>query len=216
MIQNISYKDQVYEYLEKAIIKGELKAGEMYSEQYFAQMLRISRTPVREAVLQLQYEGLVEIFYNRGFKVRELVPEAVYQAVQVCITVEGCGLSQLARQIRTPGGQEALKVIQECLEQEEGLLHRSQDPYEYVKAYRKFHYNLVGFTGNTYFMRLLKQARVPLERLAVQKPYQKSYYAAALQDQQAILAWIGRGEEKKAADLLRKYICKEKIMCYIP
>ena len=43
MINKTSYKDQVYEYLKSAIIKGDLQPGEIYSEQMFAERLNVSR-----------------------------------------------------------------------------------------------------------------------------------------------------------------------------
>ena len=54
MLKKVSYKDQIYQYLKEAIVKGELLPGEVYSEKQFADKLNVSRTPVREAVLQLK------------------------------------------------------------------------------------------------------------------------------------------------------------------
>ena len=47
-------------------MKGELLPGEVYSEKQFADKLNVSRTPVREAVLQLKNDDLIEIFNFSG------------------------------------------------------------------------------------------------------------------------------------------------------
>ncbi|MGL4209800.1 MAG: GntR family transcriptional regulator, partial [Candidatus Adiutrix sp.] len=52
-ITRVTLKGQAYDYLKSAILHGDLEGGRVYSEQYFANQLEISRTPVREAVLQL-------------------------------------------------------------------------------------------------------------------------------------------------------------------
>ena len=82
-LQRISLKAQVYEYLKQAIINGDLKVGEIYSEQYFADKLSISRTPVREAILQLQHENMVEVKANRGIIVKPLLLDEIKKIIEI-------------------------------------------------------------------------------------------------------------------------------------
>lgn len=82
-LQRISLKAQVYEYLKQAIINGDLKIGEIYSEQYFADKLSISRTPVREAILQLQHENMVEVKANRGIIVKPLLLDEIKKSLKL-------------------------------------------------------------------------------------------------------------------------------------
>ena len=62
----ISLKKQAYEAIRTAVLQRELKRNLIYSEQWFADRFQISRTPVREALLQLRNEGLIEVLPNRG------------------------------------------------------------------------------------------------------------------------------------------------------
>ena len=88
-LQRISLKAQVYEYLKQAIINGDLKVGEIYSEQYFADKLSISRTPVREAILQLQHENMVEVKANRGIIVKPLLLDEIKKIIETRLAIEG-------------------------------------------------------------------------------------------------------------------------------
>ena len=63
------YRDQVADALRAALIAGELEPGEVYSAPVLAVQFGVSATPVREAMLDLVREGLVDIVPNKGFRV---------------------------------------------------------------------------------------------------------------------------------------------------
>ena len=66
MNEYLPLRDVVFNTLRKAILKGELKPGERLMEIALAERLGVSRTPVREALRQLETDGLVENILNRG------------------------------------------------------------------------------------------------------------------------------------------------------
>ena len=61
-----SLSERAYEILKQAIVTGEFRQGQLLTEEQLAQELAISRTPVRSAVKQLEYEGLVEVNTSRN------------------------------------------------------------------------------------------------------------------------------------------------------
>jgi DNA-binding GntR family transcriptional regulator len=65
----VAIRDKVYSILSKAIFQGEIKPGERLVESKIAKSLNISRTPVREAIIQLQQKGLVVPSPPKGVKV---------------------------------------------------------------------------------------------------------------------------------------------------
>ena len=72
MIKRITLKKQAYDYLYQALLEGQIEESRIYSEQYFAELLGISRTPVREAVMQLSQEGFLQIHPNKGFSLHRM------------------------------------------------------------------------------------------------------------------------------------------------
>lgn len=80
--------DQVFASLRSAITSGAMPVGEKHSVGSVALQLGVSRTPVREAVLQLANLGLVEILKNQGFVVTERDRRDVEQVFQLRIWLE--------------------------------------------------------------------------------------------------------------------------------
>lgn len=75
--------DQVRAILTEAIAEGRLLPGSLHSVQSLATRLHVSRTPVREALIQLARQGMVEFARNRGVRILERSPEDVAEIFQV-------------------------------------------------------------------------------------------------------------------------------------
>ncbi len=68
----LSLKDHVYNYISQAINEGRLKPNEKINEKMIMEDLNISRTPVREAFLELSVEGYLENVPRKGFHVKRV------------------------------------------------------------------------------------------------------------------------------------------------
>ena len=66
-IKAINLREQARGQIRAAIVMGNVIAGEIYPVTFFASQLKVSATPVREALLDLANEGLVEPARNKGF-----------------------------------------------------------------------------------------------------------------------------------------------------
>lgn len=87
-----SLTELVKEHIRSRIIDGELRLGEALSENVLAAQLGISKTPVREALLQLKLEGLVDIQPQRGSFVFRMTPEEVDEFCEYRIILESAAL----------------------------------------------------------------------------------------------------------------------------
>lgn len=88
-----------YESLKALIISGELKPGSDLDEQEFVKRFKVSRTPVREALIRLSSEGLVSIAPNRGAKVSNLNFSDITDHLEIMdiLTPSVCYLAALRR-----------------------------------------------------------------------------------------------------------------------
>lgn len=86
--------------IREAILEGRIGPGERLREETIARDLGISRTPVREALLLLQGEGLVESSPNRGAAVRAFGAEEIEEMYQLRALLEGHAARQAARRIQ--------------------------------------------------------------------------------------------------------------------
>ncbi len=84
-----SLYEQVYDALRAAILTGDLQAGERLVETQLAAWLQVSRTPLREALRQLQQEGLVTADVNGGLRVTTLTPVEAIELYDCRLALEG-------------------------------------------------------------------------------------------------------------------------------
>ncbi|MDX2137516.1 MAG: GntR family transcriptional regulator [Chloroflexota bacterium] len=87
-IHSISLREQVVDRIRTAIIEGRLKPNDHVVEQALTEQLRVSRTPVREALILLEREGLLVASRNRGCFVRVFTPEDVLAIFSMRTTLE--------------------------------------------------------------------------------------------------------------------------------
>lgn len=85
-------KDQAYKLIKDAISNGELAPGEFYSQDKLSSELGISRTPVREAILELQSEGILVIHRGRGIEVVSLSKKDLWEIFEMrrALEVRAC------------------------------------------------------------------------------------------------------------------------------
>lgn len=97
MYKFLSLKDHVYQYIAEQISKGEMVPGKKINENEICQQLSISRTPVREALIQLSSEGVLENVPRRGFVIKKMKPGEARQLYEVIGVLDG-----LAAQLACP------------------------------------------------------------------------------------------------------------------
>ena len=112
---SLSLRGKVFVRLENDIINGKYKQGESLNESRVANELKVSRTPVREAIRQLELEGLVAYIPNKGAIVKGLSPEDIRDIFEIRMKIEGLAAKRAAANI-TPG---QLKELREVLDFQE-------------------------------------------------------------------------------------------------
>ena len=88
MMESRPIREIAYDVLKKAIITGEIPAGERIVETEYADRLHISRTPLREALRKLERDGLVEYVMRRGVIVHAFTTEDVDQIYTIRNSLE--------------------------------------------------------------------------------------------------------------------------------
>lgn len=91
-----SLVEDAYEAIKKAIREGVFAPGYRGSEQEIASRLAMSRTPVHEAIIRLQGEGMVQLLPKRGVVIRALSPSDMREVYDVVIAIEGMSALLLA------------------------------------------------------------------------------------------------------------------------
>lgn len=89
MLNTKSLREQVYEYLRDEINNRKLLPGATININEISQQLGISKTPLRDAIIQLEIEGSVTILPRRGVKVKKLSLQEVKDSYQIVGALEG-------------------------------------------------------------------------------------------------------------------------------
>ncbi len=81
-------RDVVFKTIRQAILTGELQPGERLMEIHLAQKLGVSRTPIREAIRQLELEGLVVMVPRRGAQVAHITEKSMSDVLEVRLALD--------------------------------------------------------------------------------------------------------------------------------
>lgn len=90
-------REVAYQRLRDAIVFGRLKPGEKVVQEMVAEMLHIGRTPLREALRQLETEGYLEVVPNKGAVVKKLSVQEVEECYEVLALLEGYAVKRATR-----------------------------------------------------------------------------------------------------------------------
>ena len=85
----LSLKDHVYRYISDCINTGSLNPGDKINEAQVSETLNISRTPIREALVQLASDGYLDSLPRKGFRVKALDTTKVQQFYEIIGALDG-------------------------------------------------------------------------------------------------------------------------------
>lgn len=141
---NLSLTEQSYGTLRSAILSSVLAPESVWSDRELCENFNLSRTPVREALLRLQAQGLVQIVPRRGTRILSLNTNDVREINQLSKALE---LSAALLIAKDPGNPTALADISTAVEKMEDALQQN-NLEQWAIADAKFHDLIVEHCGN--------------------------------------------------------------------
>jgi len=135
--------------LRQAIARGEYRPGERLTEAALCERFKVSRTPIREAIRELEAEGLVTVTSNQGASVVKLTLEDLNNIYDMLIALEGtaCGLAS------TRMSDEDITRLEDC--HFRITQAATEKNYDLVfELNRQFHVIIVESTANPYLIQM--------------------------------------------------------------
>lgn len=172
--------EKVYLFLRNKIIELNIKPGELINLQELADILNVSRSPIRDALMQLENEGLVESIIKKGTYVSKIDLERVSNErfMRACIE------TRLVKIFLETYTQENIEEMEHCIAMQEIALQK-RNPRDLLKWDDEFHavmYKVTNypvclqmiqnFSGHYYRIRLLSMAD-PVIALSIYEQHQK-------------------------------------------
>jgi DNA-binding GntR family transcriptional regulator len=139
----VSLKDWAYEQIKHWILNLELQPGSPLILNDIANRMKISSTPVREALHRLEAEGLVQIRPRLGFFVSEITPDDLRNLFELRILIEGFAAEKVAPQLKTEALDELGKLVDQCSPSRDDEFSK-----QFLIADQKFHSFITESTHN--------------------------------------------------------------------
>jgi len=200
--EKIVTRDKVYSILSKAIFRGDLKPGQRLVESKLAKLMKVSRTPVREAIIELIQKGLAVPSPPKGVKVAPLpTTKELNKFYDISSVLRGLAARKAACNI-TP---QEIKHLQEIITESEQSL-REGCLEEIFKLNKKFHQTIEKSCNNKEVIFLLdnvyERSRERFSEILSRKKRQKE----SIEEHRAILEALIKKDEKLAEQLMKKHI----------
>ncbi len=189
------------EAIEDKIATGAFPPGMHLDESQLAQMFGVSRTPLREALIQLSSMGIVLVRPRRGAVVADVTPRRLLEMFEVMAELEAMCARLAARRMSDSDQENLLKAHSEC-----EAACRAADPDDYYHKNERFHRTIYAAAHNEF---LVEQALALQRRL---RPYRRlqlrvrNRTATSFSEHVQVVEALLRGDSEAAAERLRQHI----------
>ncbi|TQM38734.1 GntR family transcriptional regulator [Pseudonocardia cypriaca] len=181
-MQHVSGRERAYRHLRETVLIDPAVQGTFLNEVDLAQDIGVSRTPVREALLLLVAEGLIEMVPKRGAYVPPLSGRQIRELMELRTLLEQHAASVTLAQEAVP-----LDAMRAALAEQQRLLTAEPcDAREFIEWDRRFHQSLVDAAGNELIARTYAGLRTRQVRVGVAALFR------AIDRQRAVCAEHGR------------------------
>lgn len=197
----ISQREDAYHKIRDAITYGQLKPGERLVESRACEIFKVGRTPLREAIRQLQSEGYVDVLNNKGAVIKTISIRDVEEIYNIVGTLEGYATEIATRYMGTSEKKE-LKSIQNDLEKT-GLM---KDYRKWLEKNALFHGYFSKVSGNLHLPKVINSLRDRIYKyrfIAITIPGHIEEYIRAHEE---ILEAVFKRKEKQAGEAMRNHV----------
>ena len=192
--------------IREAIATGELRPGDQIVEAAMAAKIGVSRSPVREALRQLEQQGLVESVPNKGTFVSALGPADVEEIILLRGALEGLA-ARLAADRMGRRDMRALEEIVQRMERHTGPGAREESAFSEADA--EFHSTLVRFSGHKRLQRLWSELDPFIWLLMVNREgARRSERDQMAREHRALLDTLAAGEPEVAQKAVWEHIAR--------
>jgi DNA-binding GntR family transcriptional regulator len=180
---NDTLQEETTRRLRDLIIQGELKAGARLNERELTELLRISRTPLREATRRLASEGLVELLPHRGAIVAPIDEARVRDALDVMGALEAYAGEVACARASDAEINEIRAMHFEMLADRAREDHRS-----YFARNQAIHFKIIDCAGNEVLSQTYRMLNDRVRRVRYQANVNRERWDQAIAEHEEILA----------------------------
>ncbi len=193
-----SLKDQVYEYLRRQMKTGKLKPGETINMKATSQILGVSITPLRDALIRLEMEGFVKILPRRGVVVNQLTVQDIQNYYRILGALESTAIIAAAEFLDEADIQKMQKLNDEM---ERALA--KDDFNTYYEKNLQFHDVFLILSGNDLLRNMVANLKKRLYDFPRRAGYVKEWEQSSVGEHGQLLVFLMQKKFLEAANHIR-------------
>ena len=202
-----SLGSKIFILLRDRILNESYQCGDKLYELTLAKELKISRTPIREALKQLELEGLVESIPNKGVYVKGFSPRDIDDMFEIRLSLEGLAVSFAIDRM----DEVHLAKIKEVFELLE--FYTAKGDFDKVNDFNiLFHESIYQATQSTYFEQILKDIHYYVSVTSRHSIARPERLESSLVEHRAILEAIIDGDKEEATERIQRHIRKTQML----
>jgi DNA-binding GntR family transcriptional regulator len=195
-------REEITKTLRAAVISGELRPGVVHSAPHLAAQFGVSATPVREAMLDLAKEGLIDVVRNKGFRVTEPSQKDLDDLSELRALIEVPTVRRIAGAGAAPAVLEELRPL--AVEIEDAAARH--DLIAHVAADMEFHLRLLALAGNAHLVEHVRSLRAQSRIYGLRSLAERGELVPSAHEHAELLDLVLAGDAEGAERLMRRHI----------
>ncbi|HTZ12663.1 MAG TPA: GntR family transcriptional regulator [Mycobacterium sp.] len=197
-------KDRAHDYVKRQVLTGGFPGGELISEGEVAAALGMSRTPVREAFLRLEAEGLLRLYPQRGALVVPVSSEEARAVIEARLVLEQFAAGKVIR--RGPAARAAVSARLSAELQRQRDAAAKSDWEEFSEADRAFHDVILQESGNAIVAGFYTSLRDRQMRMNRELVMHEERIATIVEEHRLILEAIRDADLERTDEIVRTHL----------
>jgi len=206
VVERDNLKEQIARALRLEILTGRMGPGTTYKMGSLAERYGASRTPIREAVLELAAMGLVEITRGVGFRVIDMSPKEWSDSLAVREMLEMPAMMSIVGKLGPAQLSEARRILERL-----GDCADDNDLVGFLAADEEFHLYLVAQAGNAKLTEIVRQLRDAQRVPGLTKLASQGNLGSRQRDHVDILYAIEAGDAERVGHLVRNHLSLSRL-----
>lgn len=194
-----------YEALRESILANKLKRDEIFTEMSLAKDLGISRTPVREALLELSSQGLVTFLPRKGVMLNRYTKQDVEEIFELRKAIELAAIEKVARGFKSHNFEKIEKILQG-----QRKAARKKDYLAYIQADRVFHTTFSEMIKNRRFMAIMENIRDMIHLMGINALVIENRAEEVIAEHEKVLEAVREGKPLAAREAMEYHLDQSK------
>jgi len=200
-----SLAKMAYEAIRKSILSGQWKIGELYNEKAIAADLGISRTPVREALLELASQDLIIFLPRRGLMVNRFTHHDVDEIFELRKAIELAAVEKIT--VADPPF-DLFEIEEALLSQRKAV--KQKDYFAFMEADRLFHTSFSELTSNRRLIAILDNIRDMIHVMGAKALALEGRAVEVIKEHQTIFEAVKKGNIEEARRAMAYHLDQSK------